>query len=1067
MSPALTTSYIYERVGSVDYSNLAYGGSPSSPHDAFIDRNGNIFIAATFSNLIMFLPAISGTYFGQPMVANSIYTIAGTGHSGYSGDGGAATAEQVQYPRGICVDSEGNIYIGDTNNHRVRFIPTTTATFFGQAMTANYIYTIAGNGTGSYGGDDGAATSAQLNNPRGVDVDAQGNVYIADYTNHRVRFVPKTSGTYFGQSMTANSIYTIAGNGTGAYGGDGGPATAGQINNPNNLSVDAGGNVSIADYSNHRVRIVPKTSGTYFGQTMTANSIYTLAGDGTASFGGDEGAATSAKVRNPYDVSYDADGNVYIASLANYRIRMIPIKSGTYFGQSMTANSIYTIAGFGSSTYAGDGKLATTVGINPVFVSLDARGNVYLASLNRVFIVAKTNGTYFGRDMTANYIYSLVGNVPLSFMEEALSTGIGVNDPAGVSVDGDGNLYCAEPSYNAVRFVPKNAGTYFGRSMLANAVYTLTGGYSGAYAGDGGIATAARLRDSEGLTIDLGGNVYIGDTDNHRIRFIPRASGTYFGQAMTADYIYTIAGNGTGSYGGDDGAATSGQIYEPRGVRVDRSGNLFIADSKNHRIRFIPIVSGTYFGQSMTANFIYTIAGNGTGSYGGDAGAATLAQINNPYDVSVDEGGNVYVADYTNHRIRFVPKVGGTYFGVAMTANSIYTIAGNGTGGYLADNVAATSTRIRNPKGVSVDPGGNVYIGDNVNNRIRFVPKRAGTYYGQAMTANFIYTIAGNGSSIYNGENGLATGKTLYYPSNVFAEGGHEVYISDERNDRIRMVLGEDFIAPSASTLAATAGAEEITLEWNSVGDDGLYNALTGNYRIQYATYTVSWSTASTPTDATTVTIGTTSVTPGSAQTKVITGLTVGTTYYFVLWSQDEVNNWSDISNTTSAIPLSTVTLAEAVGQAGWMGRGETQRILGTAQVVSDSESGVTISSVAVQASGYTADGNLTNVEVWVSSSGYIDANAIRLEDTAKAFSSNAAVFTQDVVVSNIPLYFIARSDVSGSATEGTFDIALQVYTTANTVNNPSAFSNATDVVAPPADPLRDFPQRRPATCCR
>jgi predicted nucleotidyltransferase len=1048
---ALTTSYIYERVGSVDYSNLAYGGSPSSPHDAFVDRNGNIFIAATYSQVVMFVPAKSGTYFGQAMVANTIFTIAGTGSASFLADGVAATAGRVNYPRGICVDLQGNIYIGDTNNHRIRFIPTTTGTYFGQSMTANYIYTIAGNGTGSYGGDGGAATSAQLNNPRGVDVDAQGNVYIADYTNHRVRFVPKASGTYFGQSMTANYIYTIAGDGTGSYGGDGGPATAGQINNPNNLSVDAGGNVSIADYSNHRVRIVPKTSGTYFGQTMTANSIYTLAGDGTASFGGDEGAATSAKVKNPYDVSYDADGNVYIASLANYRIRMIPIKSGTYFGQSMTANYIYTIAGYASSSYNGDGKLATTVGLSPVFVSLDARGNVYLAALSRIFIVAKTDGTYFGRDMTANYIYSLVGNGSPTFVEEALSTGNVVDNPAGVSVDGNGNLYYAEPGYNAVRFVPKNAGTYFGRSMLANSIYTLTGGFSGTYSGDGGIATEARLRDSEGLTIDLGGNVYIGDTDNHRIRFIPRTSGTFFGQSMTADYIYTIAGNGTGAYGGDGGAATSGQIYEPRGVSVDRSGNLYIADSKNHRIRFIPIVSGTYFGQSMTANYIYTIAGNGTGSYGGDTGAATLAQINNPYDVSVDEGGNVYVADYTNHRIRFVPKVGGTYFGVAMTANSIYTIAGNGTGGYLADNVAATSTRIRNPKGVSVDPGGNVYIGDYVNHRIRFVPKRVGTYYGQAMTANYIYTIAGDGNSTYNGENALATGKTLYYPSNVFAEGGHEVYISDTLNDRIRMVLGEDFIAPSTSTIAVTAGAQKVTLDWNSAGDDGLFNALTGNYRIQYATYTVSWSTASTPTDATTVTIGTTSVTPGSAQTKVITGLTVGTTYYFVLWTQDEVNNWSDISNTTSAIPLSTVTLAEAVGQAGWMGRGETQRILGTAQVVSDSESGVTISSVAVQASGYTADGNLTNVEVWVSSSGYIDANAIRLEDTAKAFSSNAVVFTQDVVVSTTPLYFIARSDISGSATEGTFELSLQVYTTAITANSPIAFRNATDVVAPPS----------------
>jgi hypothetical protein len=143
--------------------------------------------------------------------------------------------------------------------------------------------------------------------------------------------------------------------------------------------------------------------------------------------------------------------------------------------------------------------------------------------------------------------------------------------------------------------------------------------------------------------------------------------------------------------------------------------------------------------------------------------------------------------------------------------------------------------------------------------------------------------------------------------------------------------------------------------------------------------------------------------------------LTGGLTYYFVLWSGDEVPNWSNVSNT-------------AVGQPGWIGQGETQRILGTAQVVSDSSSGVTVSSVAVQASGYTADGNLTNVEVWVSSSGYIDANAIRLENTAKAFSSNAAVFTQNVTVSTTPLYFIARSRRERVCHAGTFDIASGLH---------------------------------------
>jgi hypothetical protein len=174
-------------------------------------------------------------------------------------------------------------------------------------------------------------------------------------------------------------------------------------------------------------------------------------------------------------------------------------------------------------------------------------------------------------------------------------------------------------------------------------------------------------------------------------------------------------------------------------------------------------------------------------------------------------------------------------------------------------------------------------------------------------------------------------------------------------------------------------------------------------------------------------------------------------TYYFALFTGDEVPNWSDVSNTASAMPPWTVTLAEAVSQPGWIGQGETQRILGTAQVVSDQFlwGNGDVGSGASQR--YTADRNLTNVEVWVSSSGYIDANAVRLENTAKAFSSNTAVFTQNVTISTTPSISSRGADISGSATEGTFDLSLQVYTTALTTNNPIAFTNATDVVAPPS----------------
>jgi hypothetical protein len=1117
----LTKNNIYLRAGlpfGTGEGTMAYE-SPCEANTIHVDSAGNIYIADTTNNRIRFVPKISGTYFGQAMTANYNYTIAGNGVAAYVADNVAATSTPINRPEWVTVDAGGNVYIAEVNNHRIRFVPKSSETYFGQAMTANYIYTIAGNGSGGYLADNVAATSTRIYSPFAVSVDVGGNVYIADTYNYRIRFVPKSSGTYFGQAMTANYIYTIAGNGTGGYLADNVAATSTQINGSFGITVDVGGNVYFSEYWNHRIRFVPKYNGTYFGQAMTANYIYTIVGG----------------LSNPVGVSLDADGNVYIGDRGNQRIRFMPRINGTYFGQAMTANNSYIIAGNGANTYLADNVAATSTSVLvPRGVSVDPRGNVYLTDNNRARIrfIPKFDGTYWGQAMRANYIYSIAGNGTGGVLvNNAAATASGIYNPGAVSVDDNGNIYIADTYNNRLRYVPKSAGTYFGQAMTANSIYTIAGNGTNGYLADNVAASSTRVNFPQGVSVDASGNAYIADTSNNRIRFVPKVGGTYFGQAMTANYIYTIAGNGTAGYLADDMAATSTQINFPSGVTVNASGDIYIADTTNHRIRFVPKTDGTYYGQAMTANFIYTIAGTGTGGYAADDVAATSTNINSPWGVSVDAAGNVSIADTTNHRIRFIPQSSGTYFGQAMTANFIYTIAGNGTGGYLADNVAANATRINAPYGVSVDAGGNLTIADRSNHRIRFVPKRDGTYFGQAMTANYIYTVGGTGTVGFNGENALSTTKSMNYPNGVFVEPNGTLYVADTSNFKIRMITSEDFVAPSTSTLAATAGVGQVSLNWSSAGDDGTYNNLTGNYRIQYATYTASWSTGSTPSNATTVTISTTNATLGSAQSYVATGLTQGNTYYFVLWSGDEVPNWSDVSNTASAwldgtapststltavpgdvdgeidltwasagdngesgnltgtyriqyatytvawstsstptdattVTISTtnatpgsaetytatgltagltyyfvlwsgdevpnwsevsntalvylpvpamVTLAEAVGQPGWIGQGETQRILGTAQVVSDSAAGVTISSVAVRETGaYTADGNLTNVEVWVSSRGYIDATAVRLDDASKSFSGDIVAFDQDVTVSTVPLYFIVRADVAG-----------------------------------------------------
>jgi hypothetical protein len=157
---------------------------------------------------------------------------------------------------GVAVDAAGNLVIADTSNDRVRVVAATTGTFYGQAMTAGDIYTVAGDGTAGYAGDGGPATSAELNEPSGVTADAAGNLVIGDTANSRVRVVAATTGTFYGQAMTAGDIYTVAGDGTPGMSGDTGPATSAELNEPEGVAADGSGNLLIADSGNFRVRLV-------------------------------------------------------------------------------------------------------------------------------------------------------------------------------------------------------------------------------------------------------------------------------------------------------------------------------------------------------------------------------------------------------------------------------------------------------------------------------------------------------------------------------------------------------------------------------------------------------------------------------------------------------------------------------------------------------------------------------------------------------------------------------------------------------------------------------------------
>jgi uncharacterized protein (TIGR03437 family) len=560
---------------------------------------------------------------------------------------------------------------------------------------------------------------------------------------------------------TTGILTLVAGNGTPGFSGDNGPATSAQLYDPTGIALDGAGNLYIADTWNNRIRKVSN------------GVITTVAGSGIEGFSGDNGPATSAQLYLPYGIAVDAAGNLYIADTGDNRVRKV------------SNGVITTVAGSGptglhNGGYGGDNGPATSAQLyDPQGVAVDTAGNLYIADSYNGRIRKVSNGviTTVAGGGVCSYSCPIGDNIP--------ATSALLSEPSGVAVDSAGNLYIADG--------------YRIRKVSNGVITTVAGNGTQGYSGDNGPATSAQLYVAQGVAADLAGNLYIADTLNDRIRKVSNG------------VITTVAGNGTCCSSGDDGPATSAELSNPQGVALDSAGNLYIADGQ--RVR------------KVSNGVIITVAGNGTGGYSGDNGAATSAQLNGPYGVAVDAAGNLYIADTTNSRISKVSNgvittVAGTGvcgvpgdngdngpatsaplcypYGVAVdTAGNLYiadgnriskvsngiitTVAGNGTEGYSGDNGPATSAELNNPTGVAVDSAGNLYIADSFNQRIRKVSN------------GVITTVAGSGSTApfsggYSGDNGPATSAQLYLPYGIAVDAAGSLYIADSQNFRVREV---------------------------------------------------------------------------------------------------------------------------------------------------------------------------------------------------------------------------------------------------------------------------------------
>jgi sugar lactone lactonase YvrE len=900
-----------------------------------VGASGTVSAIAVANGYTASAPA-SAQYLISSSRSSFIYTIAGNGSAGYSGDGGPATAAQLNSPTASVVDAAGNLYLADQNNNVVRRV----------AAGTGVVTTFAGNGTGGYTGDSGPATSAQLHYPSGLALDSAGNLYIADTGNYVVREVAMATGV----------ITTIAGTGTFGFSGDGGPAISAQFAGPTAVAFDGAGNLYVADQSNSRIRQVAAKTGV----------ITTVAGSQQSGYSGDGGPATSAQLNLPNGVAADSAGNLYIADSFNNVIRKVNASNGII---STVAGNGYGASQVGAYTggYTGDGGPATSAELYlPEAVTLDSLGNLYIADYDNQVI----------RMVTANtgIISTVAGNGSACKSQGGdggPATSAGFCYPQGITADSLGNLYIADTGDNRIReayvsSLPPTAPTAAPAFSVAGGTYaapqtvTITDSTPG----------AAIYVTLDGSTPNTAGYGYLGPvtvSSDLTIKAIAAAPGhvtsvpvtaAYTITAQPSDVIATVAGDGVAGFFDGGGKPASAQFGSLAAVAIDRSGNLFLADRTNNVVWEVMAKTGQL---SIVAGI--GPARIGTAGTGNNAGLATNVQLNAPSGVAVDSTGNLYIADTGNNLVRKV----------AAGTGLITTYAGTGQGNSttaVGDGGPATSAQLLQPSGLAVDAAGNLYIADPGDSLVRMVSASTGIITSVAgdgtsgstaagdggpatsagvegalalaldgngnlyiATANptvvrkvtlstgIITTVAGNGNYYgSSGDGGLAT-KAEVYPHGLAVDSAGNLYIADTAAIRkvsvstgvISTVAGTGYVGFSGDGGAATDAqiAQPQGIAFDAAGD--LYIADQGNHRVREvfaSTHTLLTPTVTLTPSATTISSAqalTVTVTVSGAGATPTGSVTLASGSY--LAQQSLANGTITFALTAGSLPVGANTL--------------------------------------------------------------------------------------------------------------------------------------------------------------
>lgn len=779
-----------------------------------VDGQGNIYIADTGNNVIREVNAQTGTI---TVVAGGA-TAACTSGIDKSGDGcPAATGTVLNHPRGLAVDKAGNLYIAGYSDELIHKVDAVTGIMTqvageltGVTGTCTHAYSCA-SGTKGYTGDGGPATSAAMDQPRGVAVDNNGNIWIADTNNNAVREINAKTGI----------ITTVAGydaNGTSpataGFAGDGSLANGStvELDEPTDVAFDSQNNAYIVDFNNHRIREISVSTGdinTIIGDSVVTGT--TAAAPPTTPPTWPAPAATTS-VGSLTKLAVDKYGNIYFADSTLSMIFFYDASAQTItpiageYGYAGVATGFPVCAA--ANDTIGDGCPATQAvfyqGSSALGMAIDGQNNLYIADPNDYRIrKVSTNlafpATTAGTPVTQTIELHPSGTDTLSLSGITVGSNLGgftvsATAPATCDTDGDTTMTCASvtymPTYPGLQTAPlvvTSTSSYntFGLTGVGQAAY------SSLDPGTGSTLNTTGLSAAHGEAMDANGNLYIADTGNNRVVEISGSTQT------------TIAGTGTASYTGDGHLATAATLDAPRAVAIGLGGSIYIADTGNNVIRVIDPVTkniSTYAGGATT---VCAAAYDAQG----DLCPAAQATLNSPSGLSIDALGNLYIADTGDNLVRRVDRGTGIINLDAGLVTPLYSAPGttNSTENAVCaaetdsygDGCTPTQATLNAPRGLALDAAGDLFIADTGDNLIREINLGTG----------MITSVAGNGQSVFSGDNGLATDASLDAPQAVRVGAAGNLYIADTGNDAIRMVNAASGIITTLIGQGGTAGS--------------------------------------------------------------------------------------------------------------------------------------------------------------------------------------------------------------------------------------------------------------------